>query len=128
MNGQVTLAYMSPQEEADIKRNIPWDDIDVKILKTVKFANNIPGIATIYSCAGHTKPDRAEIFMEYAYLRLRFTKDYTPEQMLNAALCVGISDVSFCLSNKSVWVYISVEPGYRKKLREFLKVVNGEVV
>ncbi len=119
-------ACMSHQQEQDIKRKIPWDDIDTKILETVRFANTIPGITTVYSCAGHIKPDKVDIFVQHAFLMFWSTKDCTPEQVLDAAQQVGISDVSFRLSDGSFWVHLSgIESGERGKLMEFLKVLKA---
>ena len=126
MRKQVTLVYMNLQEEANIKRNIPWDDLDPKIMEIVRIANQIKGIATVQSCAGHVKPDGKEFFVENAHLALKFSSDFTPGLLLEIANRVGISDVSFRLFDEGFWVCIAVEPGYRTKLRDFLKAVNDE--
>ena len=128
MDRRTTLAYMSPQEEADIKRNIPWEDLDPKILETVRIANSIDGIATVQSCAGHIKYDGEELFTENANLAFLFNRGYKIESLLETAQHVGISDVSIRFFGEGFCMCLSVEPERREKLRDFLEAVNNENV
>lgn len=124
------LVYLSPEREAAIKRSIPWAEIESRIRGLVWRFNQIEGIATTQSCAGHVKPLGEEVFQVQGAHIAMFVSEERFLQLLTLAPECGITDVSTrYFDDGTFWVCLgwepeSYEPAY-KMTRILLKEEPG---
>lgn len=120
------LHYLSPEEEQAIKANIPWESIDQHIEDLVLFANQVTGLATVQSCAGHAHPtsDGETIQVDAANLCFRCTEQIAHDVLFSVAFSAGIRDVSVrYFDDGTFWISLEVEPSERGRLFECMRLL-----
>jgi hypothetical protein len=109
--------YLSPQEEKDIKRSIPWRTIEPGIVEVVRLLNTIDGLATVHSCEGHVRPIDGGISSDNAFICARMSESVTNRVLLDGVFACGIRDASLRFFEDGVfWVCLEVYPASVDKL------------
>jgi len=129
MADNTTLHYLSEEEERAIKQSIPWDSIDCKIRDLVRFANEIKGIATIQSCAGHVQPlENGGFLIDAAHVAFRTTENITTRVLFDIAPKTGVTDAGLRYFNDGTfWIYIEVDPSERSRLYDLFRELQGDL-
>jgi len=122
------IHFLTNGEESAIKSNIPWAKIDPEIRDLVKFANEISGIATLQSCAGHVyQDDNSGFHIEPACIVFKANKKWTEQTIFHIAPKYGIRDVSLRYFNDgSFWIDIGVDPAEHWRLWNFFKYMKED--
>jgi len=113
------LVYLSPEREAAIKRNIPWDRIDSRIRSLIWRFNQVSGIATTQSCAGHVKSIGDGAFRVSEASVALFVTKVRFEELLQLIPGCGITDIDLrYFSDGTFWMCFgwppeSYEPAYK---------------
>ena len=115
------LHFLTSEEESAIKRSIPWESIDVKARELVLLANEVKGIATLQSCAGHVKPGLDIPWkISAAFIAFRVTKKRMEQILYGLCPELGIWDVNIrYFEDGTFWICIEVDPAHRQRLADF---------
>jgi hypothetical protein len=126
-----TLHYLSKEEEAGIKRSIPWKDIDEGIRDIVALANSIDGIVTKQSCAGHVKhlleDGEGTFYVQSANITFRANLECTVKALFDLIPRMGFLDACLRYFGDWFWISIDCDPSERGKLREFFERLKAWV-
>ena len=119
----MAIHYLTDEEEQAIKQSIPWDSIDAKIRGSVRLANEVEGIATLQSCAGHVHPlEDGGFSVDAALIAFRATKERTLQILFDAAPRAGILDASLrFFGDGTFWICVECEPPERWRLYDLFK-------
>lgn len=123
------LHYLTPEEEAAIKKTIPWEEIDRKIRDLVRLANEVKGIATLQSCAGHVQPRDDYFTVDSAEITFRATEERALEFLFETIPnwreeCVEVGVRYF--NNGTFWLSIGVDPSERGTLYDLFRKLRGD--
>jgi len=122
------LHYLTPEEEQGIKANIPWESVDRKARDLVQFANSVPGVATIQSCAGHIRlKDNGSFYVSNACIAFRTTREIAERVIFELAPSVGITDVELrYFDDSTFWVSVLADPSEHGKLYALFRQLKGK--
>lgn len=111
------LHYLTPEEEQAIKSKIPWQNIEWEIRELVRVANEIQGLATVQSCAGHVTLLNTEdvvkghFHVRKAHICFRCTEKIAQAVVFGLASKHDILDVSLRYwVEGSFWVRVEAYP------------------
>lgn len=123
----MSLHYLTDEEEQAIKRSIPWDSVDSKARGFVQLANEVKGIATVQSCAGHAHPLESGGFsVDSAHVAFRATQERTMQILFDAVPEEGIPDVWLrYFDDGTFWIHVEVEPSERWRLFNLFEKLSG---
>jgi len=122
-----TLHYLTDEEERAIKQTIPWESIDYGVRNLVRMANNVEGLATLQSCAGHISPQPDGFSVDATQLAVRATKAITTRILFEIAPRVGIRDISLRYWNDGTfWMNIETDPADRYRFYELFEVLQND--
>lgn len=112
------LHYLTDEEELAIKRTIPWDSIDSEIRGLIQLANEVEGIATLQSCAGHVHLlENSNFSIHSAHVTFRATQKRMMQILFNTAPMQGIMDINLrFFDDGTFWIRIEAEPSERWRL------------
>jgi len=123
----VKLHYLSIEEKEAIETSIPWGLLDRRILELVRVANELDGIVTVQSCAGHISPITDGFHVRDAHIALRATESRARQILFDVAPSVGISDVELrYFRDGTFWIKLIVHPTEHFKFFELLEMLGRE--
>ena len=123
----MSLVYLCPEREATIKQNISWEGIDVGIRMLVLRFNQIAGIATAQSCAGHVQLIDNDTFqVDDAYIAM-FVNENRFIQLLTLAPQCGIKDIKIrYFDDGTFYICLGWEPGKNDPVLKITRILLGE--
>jgi len=121
------LVYLCSKREASIKQNIPWDKIDARIRGLVWRFNQVPGMATTQSCAGHVKSKGDEVFQVQEATIALFVNRKRLFQLLTLVPQCGLTDLNIkYFTDGTFWACFSWEPESYEPAYKMTRILLGE--
>lgn len=123
----MTLHFLSSEEEKAIKANIPWEMVDRWIREAVRLANEIAGIATVQSCAGHISSKSDGFHVQSATIAFRASEERAQQILFDVAPKAGVWDVEIrYFSDGTFWISLHTDPSERPRLYELFETLGGK--
>jgi hypothetical protein len=123
------LNYLTPEEEAAIKANIPWERLDENVRDLVLFANQTSGIATLQSCAGHITPaldGELRLSIDPANIAFRATKERLRQIVFEIGPVLGIDVNIRYFDDATFWVcFDDIDPSNHEVLRAAFRALQA---